>query len=131
MTTLARIGYGAAFLTDNGDTPRTWTTFGEVVNLVAPSLARDKIDTSHEEPPGSWRSSIAGMKDGGELRMDFNLVPTSIDTLGLMDEFESLTEDTITRTRRLVFPDGSYLEFDAYLGGFDSNVPVADRMSGS
>lgn len=130
MTTSARIGYGTLFQTGNGSSPETWTTFGEVTNVTPPNISRDSIDASHEQSFGAYREFIAGMTDGGEVSIEFNLVPGGAGATALMAEFD-LQGTSAQKSRRIYFPDGSTWEFEAFLTGFQSESPLDDKMTGT
>jgi len=127
MTTAAAIGYGTKFQTADSSSPGVWTDFAEVTNLTPPAFKRDSIDASHEQISGGWREFIPGLKDGGEVKFDFNLVPKGTAYLSLMSELGTQT----FMPRRVVFPDGSYIQFTAFLTDWEQTAPLDDKMTGT
>lgn len=129
----ARLGYGTVLerLT-NATSPQVWQRIAERINLSGPSMSRDTPDVTHMDSPGGWREFIPGLKDGGEIQIEGNLVPEdpsqNADT-GLLNEFES----DVRGHWRLVFPlSGSppvVWEFDAIMSGFETDIPVDDKMT--
>ena len=126
----ARIGHGSIFRTDNGDSPGAWLAFGEVTSITPPGLSRDAIDASHNASPGQAREFVAGLIDGGEVSLEFNLIPSSASAAALMAEF-ALTGSSALTARQIVFPDGAIWAFNAFLTGFEQEDPVDDKMSGT
>jgi predicted secreted protein len=103
MTTNARIGAGNLFqLFDQTVSPAAWITIGEVKNITPPSFARDAVDATHTESPEAWREFIPGLKDGGEITAELNLVPDSDSTEKLLGTFDS---DELQQVR-ILFKDG-------------------------
>lgn len=130
MTTEARIGYGTLFKTGNGASPEVFTTLAEVTSITPPNMARDSIDASHEQSPDAWREFIAGMKDGGEVKMDLNFVPGGSAAAALTGELDLSASDAV-KNRQILFPDGSMFEFVGFLTGFEPDAPLDDKMSGT
>lgn len=128
MTTSARIGYGTLFQTGDGNSPEAWTTLGEVSNITPPNMQRDSIDASHGQSPDGWREFIAGLKDGGELSLEMNFVPGGAGAAALMAEL-NLSAAAAVKNRRILFPDGSYFEAQAFLTGFEPDAPIDDKMA--
>lgn len=127
MTTEARIGYGTLFYSDDGDSPGQWPLIAEVTSITPPGLSRDTVDATHMQSPEKWREFIAGLKDGGECQIEFNLVPGGATMEAMVAEFDS---DEFT-TRRVVFPDGTLWEFDAACTNFEQEASLDDKMAGT
>lgn len=121
--TQARIGYGAAFQTSLGGI--VWVTTGETTSITLPPISRDAIDCSHECAPNEWRTSIPGLKNGGEVTVDLNF--TNLQYILLRDELST----NVPYFRRIVFPDGTAIQFSAFLTGLDSALTVGDKQSAS
>jgi len=130
MTTEADIGYGTLFQTGADSSPEVWTTMGEVTNITPPEMSRDSVDATHEQSPNGWREFIPGLKDGGEVSLELNYVPGNASTLALMAEL-NLSGQSATKPRRILFTDGSFLEFDAFLTNFGPEAPIDDKMAAS
>ena len=130
MTTQARIGYGTMFQSGNGLSPETFTTLAEVTNITPPAMARDSVDVSHEQSPGAWREFIGGLKDGGEVKIELTFVAAGSAATALAAEMD-LAVGSETKTRRIVFTDGAYFEFEGFLTGWEPDAPIDDKMSAS
>lgn len=128
----ARIGYGTLLERRLTTSPETYQLLAERVSLGGPSLARDAPDVSHMDSPGGWREFIPGLKDGGEISVEGNFVPTdasqNADT-GVLNEFES----DVRGHWRITFPNtGSppvQWEFDAIMTGFELDMPNDDKLT--
>lgn len=123
MTTSADIGHGSLFQTSL-DAGATYTTFAEVTNIKPPAVKRDSHDASHEQSPNRFRDFIPGMVDGGDVSIDFNLLPAGITAL--------LAEVAVKTVylRKIVFPDNSFLSFSAFLTDFAPDDPMDNVMKG-
>jgi predicted secreted protein len=126
MASQAKIGHGALFRIENDNSPASFTTIGEITSITMPSISRDAIDATHSESPNQWREFIAGLKDGGEVSAELNMVPGSAGTTLLMAQ---LTRSEPTACR-IIFPANDYQwSFDAIMTGFESEAPVDDKMT--
>jgi predicted secreted protein len=129
MTTSARIGYGAKFQTGNDASPESFTDFLEVTSITPPNMSVDSIDATHMASPSGAREFIAGLLDAGDVGIEFNFVPGNASALALMTELGTVPRPT--KTRRIVFPDLSYFQFEAFITGFEPEGPVDDKMGAS
>jgi hypothetical protein len=123
--TLAIIGYGTLFQTSNNDSPLTWSALSEVRSVGLPSLSRDVIDAGHESAPDEWRQILTGLKNAGEITVECNFIKTTYQTL-----LNELSTTTI-KTRRIVFPGGTNLVFDAFLISLDGAITAGDIIVAS
>lgn len=128
MSTQARIGYGTLFASGNGASPEVFTTLGEVTNITPPGWSRDTVDATHELSPGAHREFIAGMADPGEVSLDLNFVPGGSARAALEAE-KALTGSSAAITRKITYPDGSYLTFTGILTGVEDEAPIDDKMA--
>lgn len=121
--TLGIIGYGSLFQTSNNDSPLTWTSLSEVKGIGLPALTRDVVDAGHESAPDEWRAVLTGLKSAGEVSVECNFIKTTYQSL--------LTElgSTTIKTRRIVFPGGTNLVFDAYLISLESGLSAGEIIS--
>jgi lysophospholipase L1-like esterase len=122
MATQAFLGIGALFQNSAGGAPETWETIAESLDLMLPPLARDSIDISAGNAPGEWREFIPGMKDGGEISFQLNF------TVGAYSSFEAEFNQGIKR-RRILFPNGYWFPFYAFLIKLEGSIPLADRVT--
>lgn len=132
MTTRANIGYGARFQTSNDSSPESFSDLVgvEITNITPPQPSRDSVDVSHELSPDSYREFIAGLTDAGEVSIEFNWTPqTAVTGIGSLYTELTLVSASATKTRRIVFPDGSSMQFEAFLTGISPEIPLDDKMT--
>jgi hypothetical protein len=84
------------------------------------------------QSPNGFKEFLPGLKEGGDVTIEGNWIPdnpTQDKTTGLLGEFFNDTPGHFI----LVFPDtGSpdvQWEFDAVMTGFDTSMPVENRMT--
>jgi Lambda phage tail tube protein, TTP len=118
--TRAIIGYGSLFQTSNNDSPLTWSSLSEVRSMTVPPISRSVIDAGHECAPDEWREVLTGLNELGELTVEANFYKTVYQDL--LAEFGT----RVIKTRRIVFPGGSNLVFDAYLISIESALAKGD-----
>ena len=105
-------------------------TTASVTSITPPSMSRDTIDASHEQSPGAWREFIGGLKDAGEVKLELNFVAAGAAATALAAEMD-LVVGSETKTRRIVFTDGAYFEFEGFLTGWEPDAPIDDKMTAS
>lgn len=120
----ALLGYGTLFQTSDGNSPATWSTVAEVTAITPPNPSRDNIDLSHENGPDEWRENMPGLKSPGEVKLEFNFIPDGVSYSDLFAEFS----DKLIRSRRVVFPNGEFIGFSAFLTALESEAPVDAQM---
>lgn len=129
MTTQAQIGHGTTFQinTTTNNSPDMWVTIAEVVSVTPPSLSRDAIDATHSTSPNKWREFIPGLRDGGEVTLEVNFIPSGVGTSTILATFTS--DDKVNA--RINFPDSPVTtwEFLAFITAFEPDAPFDDKMS--
>lgn len=130
MTTSARIGYGTLFKTGDGNSPEAFTTLAEVTGITPPAYSRDTVDVTHELSPSAWREFIAGLKDGGEVKLELNFVASGAASTALTAEFD-LDGPQAVKNRQIVFQDGATWSFAAIVTGWEADAPIDDKMTAS
>lgn len=110
-TRLLRNGYVVAEITSIGDV----------------GVTRDDIDVSHYDSDDEYTEYIAGMKDGGEVAIEGNLIVG--DTNGQIALLSSLN-DGIIKGFDIVFPNAanSSWTFIAIVTGFVTTHPNGDKL---
>lgn len=129
MTTQAQIGHGTTFEINTSvlNSPDQWVAIAEVVSVTPPSLSRDAVDATHSTSPEKWREFIPGLRDGGEVTLEVNFIPSGIGTSQIIDTFNS--DDKVQA--RINFPDSPVTtwQFEAFITAFEPDAPFDDKMS--
>jgi len=130
MASRAVLGWGTLFQTESLNSPNTWVTVAEVSNISPPASSRDVLDLSTGNAPNEWRTSIPGMPSPGEVVIDFNFIVTgnSPNEFDYYSDLKLEMDDQTIRRRRIVFPNGAAVEFDAYLTDLSSEIPVGAQI---
>lgn len=129
MTTQAKIGHGSTFAIKAGS-PAQFVDVAEVTSITPPNMTRDAVDATHTASPDGWREFIPGLKDAGEVTIEFNFVPGSPSTQLLVDAFNA--DEPVEC--QITFPDGSpatVWSFEAIVTGLEFEAPVDDKMTGT
>jgi predicted secreted protein len=129
MATSAKIGYGCLFSLGDVNSPQAYTPLAEITNISPPTLARDAVDATHSQSPEGWRDFIPGLKDGGEVTVEMNFIPSGDSTDRLIAAFNS---DNLLNCK-IAFNDSPATEwtFQAICTAFAPEGPVEDKMSAS
>ena len=119
----SQIGYGSLFQINQGGSPEDWLTLAETKSLTLPPLERDVISAGHECAPEEDKEYLPGLVDGGEISVTLNF------TFAHYQLLLAELEETTIRQRRIVFPDGSWFTFDAWLLSLENPIGVGDLIS--
>ncbi|MGW2548226.1 phage tail tube protein [Kitasatospora sp. NPDC001574] len=120
-------GKGVQLRRGDGATPETFSEIAEITNVGGPGMSRDTYDSTTHGSPGGWREFVGGLKDGGEVSADANLIP------GVHGALAADFDDDAPRSYQLVFPDPSHTTwtFEAILTGFESSAPHDGLLTAS
>ena len=125
MATSAAIGHGSTFAVGDGGSPEVFTAFAEVVTITPPQLVRDTVDATHMASPEKWREFVPGLRDGGEVSLEMNFIPGGPGEDAILIAFQ----DETAGNWKITFPNAHSWTFAAFCTGFESEVPLDDKMS--
>lgn len=102
---------------------------GELTGLTGPSISGDVIDVSSHDSPDTFREFCAGVRDGGEVSLEFNVDLS--DTNGQV-AFEADLESGTARTFHIIYPSAAAeFTFSGIPTGFEISAPYDDKLSAS
>lgn len=113
-------GFGADFIKYSGTNT---TAVGGVTSISGPDMEGADLDVSDMDSPNGFREFIPGIVDGGEASLELNWQKTQQTTLH--GYWRS------TGSFRVVWSDGSKLEFDGYMKSLGTETPFDDKVSAS
>lgn len=118
----ALVGRSAKLQVGDGSSPDVFSDVAEVVSISGPGRSAQQADTTHLNSPNDYMEYKPGMLDGGEVTIEGRWIPTdsslNTDTDGLLNLMEART----TRTFKVLWPDGSDTQFEAFITAFEPNV---------
>lgn len=123
MATNVTTGYNTTFGIE-GTTPGTYSAVAEVTSVTPPNISRDAVEATHLTSPEQWREFIAGLKDGGEVSIEMNWIPSATDVI-------VAALDAGKDNYQIVFPNGVKWSFAAICTAFEPSSPLDDRMTAS
>jgi len=91
MTSSAFWAYGSLLQIGDGATPEVFTAVAEITDLTPPNMARDSIEVTGYSSTSGYREFIAGWRDGGEVSLTANWLPTNAthdDDTGLLEQWD-------------------------------------------
>lgn len=102
----------------------------EPTSITGPGISGDTIDVSSHDSPDTFREFVAGMRDGGEVSIEFNLDLSDAGQVALYTDVcdGSLDAYTITYTLGTGAPTCT---FNAIVTSFEISAPYDDKLSGS
>jgi predicted secreted protein len=111
--------YGSALQLGDGATTEVFTSIAEITKLTPPSMSRDSKDVTSQQSPDGYREFIAALRDGGEVGIEANWLPTNSThnaTTGLLETFN----DNDTHNWKIILPDNlATISFAGFLIAFE------------
>ncbi len=120
MPTNSTIGYGITFAIWNG---ASYTNFVEVLDAIPPQYSRDAIDATHHASPAGFKEYIPGLKDGGEVTMTLNYIPSASDAY--LAAFNASSAGQF----RITLPNAVTCTFGGVITSYAPNTPRDDKMT--
>lgn len=118
-----KIGYG---------TTLTWNSqaVAEITNITPPSMSADTIDITNMASTNGFREFTAGLRDGGDVKIDVNFYPG--DTNGQAAMYTDFVAGT-SRTAVITLPAamGATWTFTGIISAYESEAPLDDKVSAS
>lgn len=90
------------------------TTVGEVTGFGPPEVTADTIDMTSHQSTDRYREFIQGLRDGGEVTITANAVPSDSGQAAIISHFDASDE---SKLMELGFPDDSSWHFSALCTG--------------
>lgn len=129
--TEAVLGYTTSLQRGEGEdfASAVWTDIGEVTDLTVWDASRDTVEVTNHRSPGFSIESIPGLIDWGSASFELNAVPKYLADEThpqgtLLESFKSAGNSPW----RVVFPDGTGVNFLASLTSYSLTAPVKDVM---
>jgi len=123
MTSSAFWAYGSLLQIGDGATPEVFTAVAEITDLTPPNMSRDSIEVTTLNSTSGYREFIAGWRDGGEVSLTANWLPTNAthdDDTGLLEQWD----DDDLHNYRIVLPDTlATIAFSGFLTAFEPELP--------
>ncbi len=119
MTTAATAGFGTTLA-------KGATAIAELTSITGPGVSADAIDVTSHGSANTFREFLAGVKDGGEISIEGNLVVTDAGQMALITDITDGSVDAYT----LTYPntDASTWTFSALVTAFQINAPFDDKL---
>lgn len=114
---------GSTFEMGDGASPEVFTPVAEITKLKPPNQTRDDIKITHTLSPDGFHEYIGGWRDGGEVPIEANWLPTNTTqnpTTGLLSQFY----DNQRHNYRIVIPDVGYISLRGYLNAHEPDLDL-------
>ncbi len=117
-----QIGFKTQFLRGNADgPPETFTQVAGLHKATTPKMKAGLVDSTQMGQPSVFRGNIAGLRDAGEMPLEFVFDPTDSSQKQLLSDFNAGT----THNYKILFPDGSDSWIvSAFIIGYDVALPM-------
>lgn len=102
----------------------TYTTIAEVQSFDGPSATLDMIEATHMESPDYYREYIPGLKDGGDLSLSLNYLPSNTTQNVLQEDLDNRTK----QYWKVVWTDA--VSSEATFRGYVTNFGQSGSMDG-
>lgn len=111
----------------DGSSPAQWIELAEVTNIGGPRETSEELDVTHLRSPGAYREFIQSFKDGGELPLTLNFLPSNATQNAYRADFEA--DPQPVRTRRITWPDGGTDTFSSFVKGVGRQAQVGQKLT--
>lgn len=118
-----------AFLTSGANAAEAFTTIGEVSDISGPGVSKDTTEVTHMTSTNRWKEFLSTLRDGGEITIDFNFIPTDSTQTNILADLNANT----TVNYRVVWPNAAATKwsFAGICTGFEPGSSVGDKLSAS
>ena len=123
VDTAAMIGFGTVFEMADEATPTTFVAFGEVINVEPGEDEDEEVEATHMQSPDSTREYIPGLTTPGEMTVEMNYIPGSATDLAIIASRRK------RNVGRMTLPNGVRKTFPIVRGGYETSIPLDDRMT--
>lgn len=125
MTTAAIIGIGTTVQINDGASPSSWFTLGEVTSITPPSDSIDQIDVTHMGSTGRTREFISGLSDPGDMSLEINWIPSNATDAYILAWKTAGT----SRSTKITYPNGAIDTFDSFVLGYQKTLTPGEKLS--
>lgn len=125
--TVGTSGFGTLFKAGNGATTESFSTIAEVKSISGPKISLEMLEATHMESPSGFREWLPSFKDGGEVSLQLNFLPSN-------SGHKAITTDMAARTKRnfkIVWPNAAPTtwSFSGYYTAFEPSAGVSDMLA--
>lgn len=112
---------------DETVSPPQYVELAEVTNIGGPRETSEELDVTHLRSPGAYREFIQSFKDGGELPLTLNFLPSNATQNAYRADFEANPQPV--RTRRITWPDGATDTFLCFVKAVGRQAQVGQKLT--
>ena len=122
MASTAWWAYGSTLATDGTD-------IAEIIDISGPGMSKDAIEvTFHDGTGDGYREFIPGWRDGGEISVTANWLPSNATQDDLLDVFEGDDLRTFTITTAGDGSGGTIdIDFSGIVTSFNAAMPLEEQ----
>lgn len=121
----ASIGYGLTYGIEATAGGGTYVALAEVFDCTPPNVTVDQVEATHYGSAGRSREYIPALNDNGEASLSMNYVPGSVSDLRIL----ALKTAGTVLAHKITFPNGVYITYQAFVIGYETAIPLDDRMT--
>ncbi len=105
---------------------------GQITNIGGLEMTADTIEVTNHSGTDKFKEFIQGLRDGGELNVEYDWDATDAGQLAIIDHYNLDTNGGVD-AMIVTFPDESTFEFNAIVTALSpvGSAPVDDVMKGS
>jgi len=100
------------------------STVAELTNISGPSVSVDPIDVTSHDTSDKFREFVAGLKDGGEISVEGNLISSTQGNVILSNIASGSVVAVV-----ITFPSGITFTAQGFATGFEPGAPHDDKLS--
>lgn len=102
------------------------TLIAELTNIGGPKLSVDQLEVTSHDSVGGYREYVSTLRNGGEVAIEGNFVPTDTGQFELYTAFNDGSLDSYT----IELPQGlGSWDFDANVSAFEMGAPFEGKLT--
>lgn len=127
MASAAFWAAGSLFQAGDGGGSEVFTSLAEVTKLTPTNMSRDDIDVTHTLSANGYREFIAGWRDGGEVSIEANWLPTNATQSYAAGIHNSFNTDTL-HNFKIVLPSTLItITFAGFVTAFEPDLDLENQ----
>jgi len=123
----AKTAIGSQLKRGDGGSPETFSKIAEIKSIKGPSQEADLIEVTNLDSTGGYQEFIPGLKKGGTLSCEANLVPQDATFKTVLSDFE--TQRKANWQLVLSDPSNTTASFAGYVSKLDRTFDPKSAMS--
>jgi len=119
--------YGSQLQLSDGAVGGTYTAIAEITELTPPNMSRDAQEVTHHASPDGYKEFIGTFRDGGEVAVKANWLPTNATQDGTTGVLEAFNDNDM-HYWKIILPNTLItISFAGIITAFNPDLPLSEQ----